>query len=195
MNSLIKLWSQPAWIKWLVYLAIIYILFTIAYYGLLTPILFFNLISIACSLIHLKCNIDILLSCLSSYHSIISTYMDPLRNIKISTDDLIISSVTLFLAGLEFVINITMLGSIYFDTMKYAFKQLSSPTIHTLSKFIGIVCFCSRTCDHIKLTNYQTYTSFVAKNFSNPFKILKKFNIFTTNENTENATPNMFTKI
>ena len=42
--------------------AIIYVLFTIAYYGLLTPILFFNLISIACSLIHLKCNIDILLS-------------------------------------------------------------------------------------------------------------------------------------
>ena len=29
MNSLLKLWSQPIWIKWLIYLAIVYILFLI----------------------------------------------------------------------------------------------------------------------------------------------------------------------
>ena len=29
MNSLLKLWSQPRWIKWLIYLAIVYILFLI----------------------------------------------------------------------------------------------------------------------------------------------------------------------
>jgi len=29
MNSLLKLWSQPAWIKWLIYLAIVYIIFLI----------------------------------------------------------------------------------------------------------------------------------------------------------------------
>jgi len=29
MNSLLKLWSQPLWIKWLIYFAIIYILFLI----------------------------------------------------------------------------------------------------------------------------------------------------------------------
>ena len=29
MNSLLKLWAQPAWIKWLIYLAIVYILFLI----------------------------------------------------------------------------------------------------------------------------------------------------------------------
>ncbi len=29
MNSLIKLWSQPSWIKWLVYFVIVYILFLI----------------------------------------------------------------------------------------------------------------------------------------------------------------------
>ena len=29
MNSLMKLWSQPSWIKWIVYLAIVYILFFI----------------------------------------------------------------------------------------------------------------------------------------------------------------------
>tara|TARA_B100000900_G_scaffold315695_1_gene274607 strand:- start:11074 stop:11274 length:201 start_codon:yes stop_codon:yes gene_type:complete len=29
MNSLLKLWSQPVWIKWLIYLAIVYILFLI----------------------------------------------------------------------------------------------------------------------------------------------------------------------
>lgn len=29
MKSLIRLWSQPAWIKWLAYIAIIYILFLI----------------------------------------------------------------------------------------------------------------------------------------------------------------------
>ena len=29
MNSLLKLWSQPAWIKWLTYFAIVYILFLI----------------------------------------------------------------------------------------------------------------------------------------------------------------------
>ena len=29
MNSLLKLWSKPTWMKWLVYLAIVYILFLI----------------------------------------------------------------------------------------------------------------------------------------------------------------------
>ena len=29
MNSLLKLWAQPSWIKWIVYLAIVYILFLI----------------------------------------------------------------------------------------------------------------------------------------------------------------------
>lgn len=29
MNSLLKLWSQPIWLKWIIYLAIIYILFLI----------------------------------------------------------------------------------------------------------------------------------------------------------------------
>ena len=29
MNSLLRLWSQPMWIKWLIYFAIIYILFVI----------------------------------------------------------------------------------------------------------------------------------------------------------------------
>jgi len=29
MNSLLKLWSQPSWIKWLVYFVIVYILFLI----------------------------------------------------------------------------------------------------------------------------------------------------------------------
>ena len=29
MNSLLKLWSQPTWIKWIIYLAIVYILFLI----------------------------------------------------------------------------------------------------------------------------------------------------------------------
>ena len=29
MNSLLKLWSQPQWIKWIIYLAIVYILFLI----------------------------------------------------------------------------------------------------------------------------------------------------------------------
>ena len=29
MNGLLKLWSQPSWIKWIVYLAIVYILFLI----------------------------------------------------------------------------------------------------------------------------------------------------------------------
>tara|TARA_B100000161_G_C33497369_1_gene389964 strand:- start:453 stop:653 length:201 start_codon:yes stop_codon:yes gene_type:complete len=29
MQSLIKLWSQPVWVKWVIYLAIIYILFLI----------------------------------------------------------------------------------------------------------------------------------------------------------------------
>jgi len=29
MNSLLKLWSQPSWIKWIVYLTIVYILFLI----------------------------------------------------------------------------------------------------------------------------------------------------------------------
>ena len=29
MNSLLKLWSQPSWIKWIVYLAIVYVLFLI----------------------------------------------------------------------------------------------------------------------------------------------------------------------
>ena len=29
MNSLLKLWSKPTWMKWLVYLAIVYILFRI----------------------------------------------------------------------------------------------------------------------------------------------------------------------
>ena len=29
MNSILKLWSQPKWIKWLIYLAIVYILFLI----------------------------------------------------------------------------------------------------------------------------------------------------------------------
>jgi hypothetical protein len=29
MNTLLKLWSQPSWIKWLVYIAIVYILFLI----------------------------------------------------------------------------------------------------------------------------------------------------------------------
>ena len=29
VNSLIKLWSKPLWMKWIIYLAIIYILFLI----------------------------------------------------------------------------------------------------------------------------------------------------------------------
>jgi len=29
MNFIIKLWSQPTWIKWLIYFAIVYILFII----------------------------------------------------------------------------------------------------------------------------------------------------------------------
>jgi hypothetical protein len=29
MNSLFKLWSQPAWIKWLIYFVIVYVLFLI----------------------------------------------------------------------------------------------------------------------------------------------------------------------
>ncbi len=29
MNGLLKLWSQPSWIKWIVYFAIIYVLFLI----------------------------------------------------------------------------------------------------------------------------------------------------------------------
>lgn len=29
MQSLIKLWSQPVWVKWVIYLAMIYILFLI----------------------------------------------------------------------------------------------------------------------------------------------------------------------
>jgi len=29
MNMILKLWSQPLWIKWLVYFALIYILFLI----------------------------------------------------------------------------------------------------------------------------------------------------------------------
>tara|TARA_B100001175_G_C19310514_1_gene542766 strand:+ start:118 stop:318 length:201 start_codon:yes stop_codon:yes gene_type:complete len=29
MNSLLRLWSQPNWIKWLIYFVIIYILFLI----------------------------------------------------------------------------------------------------------------------------------------------------------------------
>lgn len=29
MNTLLKLWSQPSWIKWLIYIAIVYILFLI----------------------------------------------------------------------------------------------------------------------------------------------------------------------
>jgi len=29
MNMLIKLWNQPNWIKWIIYIAIIYILFLI----------------------------------------------------------------------------------------------------------------------------------------------------------------------
>jgi len=29
MNSLLKLWSQPTWIKWLFYFVIVYILFLI----------------------------------------------------------------------------------------------------------------------------------------------------------------------
>ncbi len=29
MNSLIRLWSQPTWFKWIVYLALVYILFLI----------------------------------------------------------------------------------------------------------------------------------------------------------------------
>ena len=29
MNSLLKLWSQPTWIKWLIYFLIIYFLFLI----------------------------------------------------------------------------------------------------------------------------------------------------------------------
>ena len=29
MNSLLKLWSQPTWIKWIFYLAIVYVLFII----------------------------------------------------------------------------------------------------------------------------------------------------------------------
>ena len=29
MNFLLKLWSQPTWMKWLIYLAIVYILFLI----------------------------------------------------------------------------------------------------------------------------------------------------------------------
>ena len=29
MNSLLRLWSQPKWMKWLIYLAIVYILFLI----------------------------------------------------------------------------------------------------------------------------------------------------------------------
>ena len=29
MNSLLKLWSQPTWIKWLIYLVIVYVLFLV----------------------------------------------------------------------------------------------------------------------------------------------------------------------
>ncbi len=29
MNMLIKLWNQPNWIKWIIYIAIIYVLFLI----------------------------------------------------------------------------------------------------------------------------------------------------------------------
>jgi len=29
MNTLLKLWSQPSWIKWIIYIAIVYILFLI----------------------------------------------------------------------------------------------------------------------------------------------------------------------
>ncbi len=29
MNSLIKLWSQPTWVKWIFYFALVYILFLI----------------------------------------------------------------------------------------------------------------------------------------------------------------------
>ena len=29
MNLLLKLWGQPAWIKWIIYIAIIYLLFLI----------------------------------------------------------------------------------------------------------------------------------------------------------------------
>ena len=29
MNSLFKLWSQPSWIKWIIYFAIVYVLFLI----------------------------------------------------------------------------------------------------------------------------------------------------------------------
>jgi len=174
--------------------AVIYILFTIAYYTLITSISSLNFIPIACSLIHLKCNIDIILNCFDSYHSIISHYMYPTmgENINISTDDFIISTLALFLAGLEFISNITMLGSIYFDTMRHAYRQLSSPGIHTFSKFIGIICFCSRSCDYIDFTDYKVYTSFVSENFSHPLNILKQFNPFTRNNDTEEAKPSFF---
>tara|TARA_Y100001958_G_C20922558_1_gene336235 strand:+ start:284 stop:484 length:201 start_codon:yes stop_codon:yes gene_type:complete len=29
MNSLLRLWAQPSWVKWVIYFAIIYILFLI----------------------------------------------------------------------------------------------------------------------------------------------------------------------
>lgn len=29
MNSLLKLWSQPSWIKWVIYLLVVYFLFLI----------------------------------------------------------------------------------------------------------------------------------------------------------------------
>ena len=29
MNSLLKLWSQPSWVKWIIYLAVVYVLFLI----------------------------------------------------------------------------------------------------------------------------------------------------------------------
>ena len=29
MNSLFKLWSQPTWVKWIIYLFVVYILFLI----------------------------------------------------------------------------------------------------------------------------------------------------------------------
>ncbi len=29
MNTLLKLWSQPSWIKWIIYIAIVYFLFLI----------------------------------------------------------------------------------------------------------------------------------------------------------------------